>query len=136
MDLPLDPGLALGNLPFGSPKTSVRAFFGGQPRPFRRSPESREDDYWADLGLFASYNDAGTLEALEFAAAAEPSVQGQSLTSLPMWKARELLYSIDDALVVETGAATSKKWGISAWSEAGDDGLVQSVLRFIPGYYD
>jgi hypothetical protein len=136
MELPLDASLALANLPFGSPKSSVRTFFGGQPQPFHRTPASREEDYRADVGVFASYDEAGALEALEFAAPAEPSVQGQLLTSLPMRKAKELLQLIDDALAVEAGAATSKKWGISVWSGAGDDGVVQSVLRFASGYYD
>lgn len=136
MDLPLDASLALANLPFGAPKSSVRALFGRQWQPFYRTPSSREDDHWANLGVFASYDEAGALEALEFAAPAQPSVQGQPITSLPLRRAKELLHAIDDALEVETGAATSKKWGISVWSGGGEEGIVQSVLRFAPGYYD
>lgn len=136
MELPLDANMALTDLPFGSPKSSVRAFFRGEPQPFRRTPASREDDYWADLGVFASYDDADALEALELAAPANPSLSGQILTSLPLQKAKQLLRLVDDAMEDEGDAATSKKFGISIWSGAGNHGMVQAVLRFTPGYYD
>jgi hypothetical protein len=136
MELPLDANMALTDLPFGSSKSNVRAFFGGEPQPFRRTPTSREGDYWADLGVFASYDDAETLEALELAATANPCLSGQALTSLPLQSAKQLLRRVDDALEEESDGAISKKVGISIWSGAGMHGMVQAVLRFKPGYYD
>jgi len=53
-----------------------------------------------------------------------------------LFEATELLKAIDEDLEVESGAATSKKCGISVWSSGGENELVQSVLRFAPGYYD
>jgi hypothetical protein len=53
MELPLDPGLALEGLPFGSSKIAVRAAFESAPQEFERSQASEGGDYWPDLGIFA-----------------------------------------------------------------------------------
>ena len=136
MELPLDPKLALVKLPFGSSRGEVRAFFDGEPQPFRRSPTSRDSDYWAALGIFAYYDDADNLEAIELAAPASPSLVGQVLTSLRLQEAKEVLRQHDHAMEDESDGAISKALGIGIWSEAGLDGLVQAVIRFSGGYYD
>lgn len=136
MELPLDPQLALANLPFGSSREEVRALLGGAPQLFRRSPASRDSDYWAPLGLFAYYDDADKLEALELAAPASPTLAGHILTALPMQEARQVLLQHDDAMEDESDGAISKALGIGIWSEAGMEGVVQSVIRFSVGYYD
>jgi hypothetical protein len=136
MDLPLDPKLALAKLPFGSSRVEVRAFFGGEPQLFRRSPASRDGYYWAALGVFAYYDNADNLEAIELAAPASPSLTGQVLTSLRLQDAKQVLRQHDHAMEDESDGAISKALGIGIWSEAGMDGLVQAVIRFKGGYYD
>lgn len=136
MQLSLDPSLALADLPFGTPRTVVQDFFDGDPRPFHRSQASRESDYWAELGVFAYYDNAGTLEGLELASPAGPSLSGQVLTALPLQKAKQLLRRLDPTMEDEGSSATSKALGIAIWTGAGEHGMVQAVLRFRRGYYD
>lgn len=136
MELPLDAAIALPGLPFGSPRNEVRAFFGDGSQPFQRTPACSEGDYWTNLGIFASYDGLRTLEAIEFAALANPTLSGQILTALSLQKAKQLLRSIDAAIEDEGSAAISKRFGISVWTGAGLHGMVKSVFRFRPGYYD
>ncbi|WP_374528717.1 hypothetical protein [Novosphingobium sp.] len=136
MDLPLDPELALPSLPFGTSRHDVRRFFPGEPHPFRRTQADRESDYWAELGIFAYYDDAERLEALELASPARPVVSGETLTCLTLHNAKQLLRHLDATIEEESGAATSKALGLAIWTGAGEDGIVEAVLRFAEGYYD
>ena len=140
MELPLTPESALAGLPFGTPRDAVRSFIGGHPREFRRWPEAddRPSDYWPDLGIFAYYDSADTLEALELAASAQPILAGHVLTSLPLQKAKELLRTFDTEIEIEEDGyqVTSKKLGVGLWSGEGPHGIVQAVMKFAPGYYD
>ena len=136
MELPLDPHMALIDLPFGTPRRQVKTFFSGEPQPFRRSSVSREGDYWPDLGVFASYDEADTLEGLKLSAPAGPFLSGKILTVLPLQEAKQLLRRLDDAMEEKGEAAISKRYGIAVWTSAGMHGNVKAGLRFAPGYYD
>ncbi|MBF9152054.1 hypothetical protein [Novosphingobium jiangmenense] len=136
MDLPLDPEVALPSLPFGTNRHEVRRFFAGEPRTFRRTQADRESDYWAELGVFAYYDNADRLEAIELASPARPVISGETLTCLTLQKAKQLLKRLDDNMKDEGGAATSKALGIAIWTGAGEHGMVNAVLRFAPGYFE
>ncbi len=136
MELPLDPNMALEGLHLGSCKQAVRDFFQGGPQTFQRTPHSNEGDYWPDLGVFAYYDDAEALEALELTAPARPMLSGHTLTSLPFQKAKQLLQRLDHEVEIDSDGAISKKFGIGLWSGAGAHGAVDAVIRFVPGYYD
>lgn len=136
MELPPDPNLALSNLPFGTCRDEVRRFFPGEPQSFRRTQTDREGDYWADLGVFAHYDDADGLEGVELASPAHPVLSGENLTSLTIQKAKQLLRRFDRTIEDQGNAAISKVLGIALWTGAGDHGIVQAVMRFAPGYYD
>jgi hypothetical protein len=88
--------------------------------------------------MFAYYDSADTLEALEVAASAQPILSGHVLTSLPLQKAKELLLKFDTEIEIEEGGylVISKKLGVSLWSGEGPHGIVQAVMKFAPGYHD
>jgi hypothetical protein len=136
MELALETGMALSGLPLGSPRSKVTGFFGREPRPFKRTETCNESDYWPDLGVFAYYDDAANLEALEFAEPANPAVLGHVLTDISLQEAQQLLRRLDRDVEIEADGAISKKLGIGIWSEAGMDGPVQAVIRFRDGYLD
>jgi hypothetical protein len=136
MNLPLDPKLALANLPFGLHRDQVKRFFGGEPTPFCRTQADQEGYFWPTLGVFAYFDDADGLEGLELAAPANPSIAGTDLTSLTIQQAKQLLKRFDNSLDDEGSAATSKALGIAIWTGSGSHGVVQAVMRFAPGYYD
>jgi hypothetical protein len=135
--LAIELGGGLKGLPIGSPVDVVRAFLGGGHQPFKRSPDSQETDYWPSEGIFAYYDAANRLEAIEFSPPSDPTLLGASLTNASMRDAIEHLRSLDPETLVEQSGATSKKLGIGVWSSTGKhDQPVMSVIIFGPGYYD
>lgn len=136
-ELAIEVGGGLKGLPIGSSMSSVREFFGIGHRPFKRSPDSHEIDYWPNEGVFAYYDTANLLEAIEFSAPSHPALQGASLTTGMMRDAIDHLYSLDPETRLEPGGATSTKLGVGVWSSTGEyDRPVMSVITFGPGYYD
>lgn len=136
-DLAIELGGGLKGLPIGSSAGSVRAFFGRGHQPFKRSPDSHETDYWPDEGVFAYYDAANLLEAIEFSTPSDPTLQGASLTTAMLRDAIGHLRSLDPETRLEAGGATSTKLGVGIWSSTGElDQPVMSVITFGPGYYD
>ncbi|MCW2396650.1 MULTISPECIES: hypothetical protein [unclassified Sphingobium] len=134
--LTIELGGGLRGLPLGSSRGSVRAFFGNGHQPFKRSADSEEADYWSKEGVFAYYDDAELLEALEFSKPSDPTLQGESLTTVMMGEAIDYLLMLDPELRLEPGGATSSKVGVGVWSSTGEpDQPVMSVITFGPGYY-
>ena len=136
MDLPLDECMALNGLPFGASRIEVRAFVGGEAQRFRRSVVGPEGDHWPEFGIFAYYNDAEQLEALEMSKPAKVYFFGTDLISLSLCKAKQVLSSVDETMEDEGNAGISKKWGVGVWTGSGEHGQVQAVIRFANGYYD
>jgi len=102
-----------------------------------RSPDSNEADYWPDEGVFAYYDAAKLLEAIEFSTPSDPMLQGASLTTATLANAIDHMRSLDPETRLEPGGATSTKLGIGVWSSTGElDQPVMSVITFGPGYYD
>jgi hypothetical protein len=136
-ELAIELGGGLKGLPLGSSVGSVRAFFGSRHQPFKRSPDSDETDYWPDIGVFAYYNAANLLEAVEFSTPSGPTLQGTSLTTVKMRDAIDHLLSLDPETRLESGGATSTKLGVGVWSSTGEpDQPVTSMITFGSGYYD
>jgi hypothetical protein len=135
-ELVFEPGGGLKDLPIGSSKESVRAFFGKGHQPFSRSSDSYPADYWSKEGIFAYYDVANLLEALEFSEPSEPTLHGICLTTTSLSGAIDVLRSLDPKLHVEQDGAISKKLGIGIWSSGELDQPVESVITFGPGYYD
>jgi len=136
-ELAFELGGGLKGLPLGLSKERVRAFFGNDHQQFRRSPDSNPTDYWAAAGVFAYYDGADFLEAMEFSSPSDPTLNGASLVRVSMGDAIERLRLLDPDLSVEPGGATSTKLGIGVWSSTGAlDQLVMSAITFRPGYYE
>lgn len=136
MEVSLDPTMAFEGLPLGASKADVRTFFRRQPSPFHRTPTSNEADYWPELGVFAYYDDDERLVGVELAEKASPTVGGKVITSLTLQAAKKHLRRLDPDVELENDGATSRRLGISIWSEAGEREPVQSVMCFASGYYD
>lgn len=137
VDLAFEPCGGLQGLPLGSSKETVRAFFGNGHQLFKRSHESNPADYWPVTGVFAYYDDAHLLEALEFSGPSDPKLNGVSFMMVAMAAAIERLRLLDPELSIEPGSATSRNLGISIWSPTDElSQSVMSVITFGPGYYD
>jgi hypothetical protein len=135
--LALELGGGLKGLPIRSSKESVRTFFGAGHEPFKRTPDCISADYWPDRGVFAYYDSANLLEALEFSDHDGPTLDETCLTTAVLGEAIERLRSFDPDLCVEPDGATSTKLGIGVWSSTGElDQPVTSAITFGPGYYD
>lgn len=136
-ELSIELGGGLRGLPIGASVDSVRLFFGSKHQSFKRSHDSDEADYWPDKGVFAYYNAANLLEAVEFSTPSRPKLQGACLIALTMEDAIDHLLLLDPETRIEPGGATSAKLGVSIWSSAAEpDRPVMSVITFGPGYYD
>lgn len=124
-------------LAFGASKDDVRLHFGEGYREFRRTPGAALSDYWADLALFAYYDEAARLEALEFAPEAVVRLAGQNLFALDGRAATKFLSDMDGTLTEDADGLTSERLGIGIWTNARPiDSAPQSVLVFRHGYLD
>jgi hypothetical protein len=136
-ELAIELGGGLKGLPIGSSVGSVRVFFGSGHQPSKRSPNGYKADYWPDKGVFAYYNAANLLEAIEFSTPSGPTLEGACLTTAKMQDAFNHLLSLDPETRLELSGATSTKLGIGVWSSTGEPAQpVMSVITFGPGYYD
>lgn len=135
--LALEYGGGLKGLPIGSSVEDVRTFFGNGHQPFERSHDSGATDYWPSDGVFAYYDAANLLEALEFSTPSDPTLSGLHLTTTMMREAMAHLRSLDPGTRFDASGATSTKLGVGVWSSTGDpDQPVGSVITFGTGYYD
>ena len=139
MDFDIDPNVGVRGLALGSSKEVVRRFFGTEPKVFQRSPGDNPADYWAEGGVFAYYDSAGNLEALEFALPAEAALHGTVLTEASMMDATAFLSSLDPTIDIDEGGASvrSHRLGVGLWCPTPDEpgAAVQSVLICGPGYF-
>lgn len=135
----IEPTAGIRGLPLGSPRAAVREFFGTDPQVFRRTPSGNPADYWAQEGVFAYYDGADNLEALEFASPAEPKLDGERLTGAAMKQATAFLMSLDPAVSVEEGGASvhSTRLGVAIWCPTPEErgASVESVLVARGAYF-
>ncbi|MGS0996966.1 hypothetical protein [Rhodanobacter sp. UC4436_H3] len=130
----------VGRLVFGMSAAQVRALLHARFNSFKRTPDAAcPSDHFADLGLFAIYDKAGHLEAIELAPPAAPELYGMNLLGMGFDEAVKYLKSKDPQLEREVDGAISLALGISLYAPhaAKDPKLPsESVLVFAPGYYD
>jgi hypothetical protein len=131
------PSTGIKGLAFGARKADVRGHFGEGRREFRRSAAAGLSDHWPDVAVFAYYDDAETLEALEFAPPAVLRLAGQNLFALDWRRATEIVSDMDGAPTVEEDGLTCNRLGMSIWTDLPtSDAPPKSITVFRPGYYD
>ena len=140
MKYEIAPGRGVNGILFGTGMQGVRAALGAGFKSFKRTPDAAHPcDYFADVGLFANYDKAGHLEAIELASPATPELYGINLLGMGFDQAVKYLKSKDPQLEREADGAISLALGISLYAPhaAKDPKLPsESVLVFAPGYYD
>jgi hypothetical protein len=125
---------------FGMSASQVRALLHARFKSFKRTPDAAHPcDYFADVGLFANYDKTGRLEAIELASPAAPGLYGINLLGMGFDQVMKYLKSKDTQLEREANGVISLALGISLYAPhaAKDPKLpAESVLVFVPGYYD
>ncbi|EIL95010.1 MULTISPECIES: hypothetical protein [Rhodanobacter] len=125
---------------FGMSASQVRALLHARFNAFKRSPDAAHPtDHFVEAGLFANYDRAGQLEAIELASPAAAGLYGINLLGMGFDEAVKYLKSRDPQLQREVDGAISLALGLSLYVPyAKDDpkAPAESVLVFAPGYYD
>ena len=125
---------------FGMSTSQVRALLHARCNSFQRSPDAAHPiDHFVEVGLFAHYDRAGHLEAIELASPAAAGLYGINLLGMGFDEAAKYLESRDPQLQREVDGAISLALGISLYApHAVKDPKLpsESVLVFAPGYYD
>jgi hypothetical protein len=133
------PNKGMNGILFGMNVQRVRALMGTGFKSFKRTPDAVVPcDYFADMGVFANYDKAGHLEAIELASPATPRLYGINLLGMSFDETLKYLKSKDSQLDQEADGAISRELGISLYApHAAKDpkAPVESVLLFVNGYY-
>ena len=133
----IEPLRGIVGLPLESDRSEVREFFGDGSRPFRRTTDDNESDYWPHIAVFAYYDEAQRLEALEFAPPAEVLLGNENLTDATPSQAANAVLKLDSSAEQTKDGVTSASLGVAIWADGFDDGTpVQSVLVCGTGYWD
>jgi hypothetical protein len=134
------PNKGMNGILFGMDAQKVRTSMGTGFESFKRTPDAAFPcDYFADVGIFANYDKAGHLEAIELASPAAPALYEINLLRMRFDEALKYLKSKDPQLDQEADGAISLALGISLYAphSAQDPNMpAESVLLFAAGYYD
>jgi len=130
-----------GSVQFGMSPDEARAALASEFESFKRSQESAYPcDHFTALGCFVYYGDeSGLVEAVEFAAPAEPMFDGLNLLGLGFADLHKQITKIDPDVLLDADGLTSLRLGIGAWApflEEEPDTPPEAVIAFAPGYYD
>ena len=140
MEFPISPLKGIGDIDFGMKPEEVRVRIRSDPKSFKRSPHSSFPcDYFESEGSFFYYDADGRLEAAEFAAPAQPTIENFSLLGLGLDVATAILSRLDPGVEREGDGAIAYQLGISIYAPLAKDdpsAPVESVLAFRSGYYD
>jgi hypothetical protein len=140
MKLDIHPLVGVGRLRFGSRSDAVRLALGSPSEPFRRSKyQTTQCDYFRSLGIFAHYSTIGLLEALEFAAPADPLLSDQRLRGIRLEAAVAILQAYGADLTEDSAGVSSVSLGVSLYAPLKKDdpwATVDGVLVHARGYYD
>jgi hypothetical protein len=125
---------------FGMSASQVRALLHARFNSFKRSPDAAHPiDHFVEAGLFANYDRAGQLEAIELASPAAAGLYGINLLGMGFDEAVKYLNSKDPQLQREVDGAISLALGLGLYAPHAEDdpkAPAESVLVFVPGYYD
>lgn len=135
----IKPLRGVGDVEFGMKAEEARRAVGSPCESFRRGDEKHPSDHFAELGLFAYYTPRGRLEALEMAAPATPTFDGENLLALPYDKLLKHVARHDPDLETDDAGFTAPNVGIGAYApEAAEHPKKkpESIIVFRKGYYD
>jgi hypothetical protein len=140
MNYVIDPLRGVGAIKFGMTPEEVRSRMRSDFESFKRTPQvSFPSDYFPTEGTFFYYDASGSLEAIEFAPPARPTVNGLDLFSLTFGQAVAKLAVLDDSVKEDVDGAIAHRLGVSLWAPSAKhdrNAPVESVLAFRRGYYD
>jgi len=140
MQLTIMPLKGVGDVKFGMSAEEVRSVIGANFRSFKRSAQAAFPcDHFPELSAFFYYDFEGRLEAVEFAAPAEPVVAGVKLLGFGFEDTCTTLRGLDEQTKKEVDSAVAYQLGISIYAPSAKNNpaaVVESVLAFRPGYYN
>jgi hypothetical protein len=138
-DFEIDPFEGMGDVKFGMTPQQVRRLLGNCFKSFKRTPQAAfPSDYYEAVGLFFNYDPTGVLEAIEFAAPANPTVRGIELIGRELIELMSELSRVDQHIETEVDGAIANGMGVSVWAPLAKDEVharVDSALAFRKGYY-
>jgi hypothetical protein len=139
-DFEIVPFAGLGDVKFGMSPQEVRHLMGTSFKSFKRTPQATfPADVYATVGLFFYYDSAGALEAIEFAAPANPTVNGIELLGRELAELVSELSSLGEHIEADADSAIANGMGVSVRAPLAKDAgraHVDSALAFRRGYYD
>ena len=133
------PRAGVGSLLLGMTRSDVRACFKEKPKAFHRGHDPNETDFFVSARVFAYYDEAEVVEAIELALPAQAVLQGRDLLKMTFGEAKVFLTGLDPDLAIEVDALTAYRLGIGVWASLakGDPGApIESAIVFRDGYYD
>lgn len=140
MSYEIQPFAGAGSLKFGMSCVNVREILEESFRSFKRSPlASYPCDYFENIGVFTYYDSFGNLEAIEFAAPAQPILNGVSLLNIGFDALIGLMQAKDTEFELEESGAIAPNLGLSFYAphlKNSPSENCESILVFKAGYYD
>lgn len=132
----INPQTGVGPLRFGMLREQVRSALAVPVEIFRRAPEDTVADVFKSVWAFAYYDVNGGLEAVEFASPAKVTFNELDILNTPVTQLLGEVSRADPDLEREGVGFTSRSFGFGVWSEEEGDRPPQSVIVFVPGYYE
>lgn len=140
MDFEIKPLKGAGTIGFGMSPPEVRSQIPAKSLPFKRSAAVEfPSDYFETEGVFAYYDEHGKLEAIEFAAPANPLLDGLALLRVPCDLVKSTLRAGDPSFEEDAAGAVSKVVGVGLYAPNADKDPTapcEGIIVFRAGYYD
>jgi hypothetical protein len=140
MKFEIIPLQGVNDIRFGMTPEKVRRLAGADFTVFKRGhTDPHPSDHFKTLGMFCYYDANGTLEAVEFADPARPSIHGVEFLHMPFDAAKSALARLDNQFEEDLDGAIAYRIGVSIWVPLLKDdpsSPVESVLAFRAGSYD
>jgi hypothetical protein len=139
MQLAIMPYESAGPIRFGMAREAVRKTVGLPYSTFRKSPESKTtSDAFDDEGIYIYYRESETVEAVEMALPARPTLEGVELLGRPYRDVSAFIKSLDSGTQEDDAGLTSFALGIGLYApSAAKEPVepVESVIAFDKDYY-
>lgn len=136
----IEPNRGAGCVRIGAPRTEVRDALDAPYSEFRRTEKSvNTTDHYDALGVLVYYDQANTVEAIEFSSPADVRLGEQALLLMSCKDTTEYVTSLDPDVSLEADGFVSRKLGVSAYmpdATASEGESPESIVVFGPGYYD
>jgi hypothetical protein len=112
------PGEGILELRLGYDKAAVRNRF-GDPRTFRRTPDSPETDQFVDSGILATYGPGEKVTFIELTHPAEPTIGGVRLLGLALSDVMENLREHGLTVIADPDGASIQEWQVGLYAPSG-----------------